>query len=124
RALSKTKKKQITRELNEKWMTAAVQRYHAEQARPLTEDKTRKGLREIAKEVEGECFQKTKKQIHIAPLTLLRRVKGGQSIGEFNANKSWLSAEETETIITYAVETAKRGFPLSHRPLREHAEEI
>lgn len=31
---------------------------------------------------------------------------------------------ETEAILSYAIELANRGFPLSHSRLREHAEEI
>lgn len=41
-----------------------------------------------------------------------------------NAEKSWLTAEETRVIIHYVVEVAACGFPLSHRRLKEHVDEI
>jgi hypothetical protein len=43
---------------------------------------------------------------------------------EFNAEKHWLSKEEEEVVLGFAEETAARGFPLSHRRLRDHVDQI
>ena len=51
-------------------------------------------------------------------------VKGGKSLSEFNAEKSWLTKEEAEVVIEYTLEQAACGFPLSHCHLKEHVEAI
>lgn len=43
---------------------------------------------------------------------------------QFNAEKRWLSEEEEKVVLGFAEETAARGFPLSHRRLREHVDAI
>lgn len=43
---------------------------------------------------------------------------------EANATWSWLTDEESEVVINYIMECGNRGFPLSHRRLREHINEI
>ena len=45
-------------------------------------------------------------------------------MAEFNAKKCLLLKEEEEVILGFAEETANRGFPLSHRRLREHTDSI
>ncbi|TFY67238.1 hypothetical protein EVJ58_g1758 [Rhodofomes roseus] len=106
-------------------MKIAIERYLAEQEKPNSDvDLRRKGARAICTEVEAECYETTNCHVKLSRSTLLRLAKGGRSITDFNAEKSWLNADETEAIISYAVELAKRGFPLSHRRIREHAEEI
>lgn len=71
RTLSDTKKMQNGRELQEKWMDEAVQRYLIDKEKPDT-DSTKKGLRTICAEVEAECFAKTKELIKLSKTTLDR----------------------------------------------------
>ena len=120
RALSKTKTKQIDSKLLDKYIKIAAERYNHERA---TEKKPR-GLRKICEEVEAECFRDTKKEIKLDKMTVSRRAKGRQNIREFNASKGWLTPAERELVIQFTIDTALRGFPLSHRRLKEHVDAI
>jgi hypothetical protein len=121
RPKSKTKQRQIKVEINEQWYEHAVKVYKAGQE---TEGKDRIGLRAVCERVEQECWENTKERIHLDRSTLQRRVKGGQSISSFNAEKSWLTAQEAEEVVVYAINLADRGFPLSHQRIKEHVNEI
>jgi hypothetical protein len=88
RPKSKTKQRQIKVEINEQWYEHAVKVYKAGQE---TIGKDPIGYRAVCEQVEQECWEKTKKKIHLDKTTLQRRVKGGQSISAFNAEKSWLT---------------------------------
>jgi len=57
-------------------------------------------------------------------MTIRRRAEGGRSIRESNAEKRWLSDAEEKVVVDYAIELANRAFPLSHRRLKEHVDEI
>ena len=119
-AISKAKEKQINSELLDKYVKIAAERYNYEQS---TEKKPR-GLRKICQEVEAECFQDTNKEISLDKTTVSRRAKGLRSMPEFNASKGWLTPAESELVIQFTVDTALRGFPLSHRRLKEHVDAI
>jgi hypothetical protein len=45
-------------------------------------------------------------------------------MAKFNAEKCLLLSEEVEIVLGFAEETAKWGFPLSHRRLAEHVNAI
>ncbi|KAI0730202.1 hypothetical protein C8Q72DRAFT_776678 [Fomitopsis betulina] len=114
--LSTTKKQQIQNDLEEEWTKKAVQKYLAKKGKPDT-DPMKKGLHVICTEIENKCFAAMKKIIKISKTTLAWRVEGGHSLGSFNAEKSWLDADEMEAILSYAIELANRGSPLSHKHL-------
>ncbi|KAI0372544.1 hypothetical protein BV20DRAFT_902031, partial [Pilatotrama ljubarskyi] len=78
----------------------------------------------ICREVETECFEKTKKIIKLSKTTVLERAKGRVSIRDFNGEKAWLTRDEEEVVVAFAIDTALRGFPLNHRRLKEHVDEI
>lgn len=119
RALSKTKQRQLHAQDAETWLQRAVELYLAEKDKPGGQ-----GLRSICKQVEEECFQATQKHITIHKSTLQRRARGGESKHEANADRAWLTPQETEIVLTYTINLADRGFPLSQRRLREHVNEI
>ena len=56
--------------------------------------------------------------------TLAWLVKGGITRTESNGRKSWLTKEEEDIVVNFAIETACCGFPLSPKRLQEHAEQI
>lgn len=56
--------------------------------------------------------------------TVYRLATGKQSIQDFNKSKAWLTKEESDIVIEFAIKTAAPGFPLSHRQLAEHVDEI
>lgn len=115
-------KKQLTRQEHDGIMADAVQLYKQELQKPLID--RRKGLRVICQEVSDAHFERKKRRIHLSHHTLNRLANGGVSISEHNAKKHWLTGEEENVIVLFAVEMAERGFPLSPRRLREHAEQI
>lgn len=100
-------------------MARAVEVYNDE-----VEKGSKKGLRQVCQQVMNECRDKTGRSITLNYNTLNERVKGRKSLGQSNSEKSWLSKEETDSVIEYALEVADRGFPLSHKRLKEHVDEI
>jgi hypothetical protein len=98
----------------------AVSRYRQE----LEKKDGKRGARKICEEVEIEYKNETGKSISLNHATIIRHANGGKPMAEFNAEKCLLSKEEEKTILGFMEETANRGFPLSHRRLREHAAAI
>ncbi|KIJ52066.1 hypothetical protein M422DRAFT_83078, partial [Sphaerobolus stellatus SS14] len=58
----------------------------------------------------------------VSSSTLQRRITGGISLIEFNASKCALSTEEEAMLLHYVLESADRGFPLTHRNVRQLAD--
>ncbi|KAJ7612437.1 hypothetical protein DFH06DRAFT_936683, partial [Mycena polygramma] len=108
----------------DEWMDRAVDRYHEEQARILAPKERRKGVRQICQMVEQEYKDETGKSISLSRSTVNRLVNGGATQSASNAAKSWLLEEEVETVICYAIEVASRGFPLTHRRLKDCVDDI
>jgi hypothetical protein len=77
-----------------------------------------------AQKLKTCVFKKTRKKIKLSYVTLLRRANGGRSIHEFNATKRWLTDAEEKVVSDYSLELAARGFPLSHKRLKEHVDEV
>ena len=110
--------KSIAKKQQEK---VAVERYRAELEKPVNE---RKGARRICEEVEVEHKVQTKRSIHLNHTAIIQHADSGKPLCEFNAEKCWLSNEEEEMVLQFSEETAARGFPLSHRQLHEHVNQI
>ncbi|KIJ70358.1 hypothetical protein HYDPIDRAFT_78831 [Hydnomerulius pinastri MD-312] len=100
RAKSITKKAQLSRIEKDKVMACAVAAYQAELAKPSGEPK--RSLRVVCQDREKEYLKETGQSITLNHNTLSNLAKGG----------------------TRLIEMAKRGFPLSHRRLKEHVDEI
>ncbi|KAI9449500.1 hypothetical protein BJY52DRAFT_1126723, partial [Lactarius psammicola] len=49
---------------------------------------------------------------------------GGVTLTQSNQQKSWLTAEEEETVVKFAIEVAQQGFPLSPQRLKDHCEAV
>lgn len=122
RAKSATKKRQDAREAHDDLMSKAVSAYRAELAKKP--GIKHRGLRTIAKDFEQMNFEATGNYIKLSHATLARLTAGKRSLAEMNAAKSWLSEEETKQVRAYIEEIGNRGFPLSHRRLQEHVDEI
>ncbi|KAJ8474688.1 hypothetical protein ONZ51_g7033 [Trametes cubensis] len=118
-ARSKAKAKTEDSELHEEWTNIAAQRYN--QARTSGQ---KSGARTIIREVEKECLERTKKRVRLSKTTVIARANGRESIQQFNASKAWLSSGEEDTVVAFAIDSALRGFPLNHRRLKEHVDEI
>ena len=122
RAKSMTKKKQIAREAHDGIMARAVEAYQAELAKePLQQHR---GARTICSDFQKLYYSETGKQIKLSHVTLIRLAAGGIPKSKSNSQRSWLTDEETNVVIDYIIEMGDRGFPLSHRRLKEHVDEI
>ena len=81
-------------------------------------------LRAVCTSVSNDYFTKTNIQIFLYHKTLSQLCQGGTTRTESNKKKSWLMESEQDIIVEYAIDIAHRGFPLSPKRLREHAEMI
>ena len=119
RAKSDTKKTQNARESYEDLKARAIKAYKVELAKA-----NGKGARTVAKDFVNLYKLETGMDIKLSYCTLIRGADGGRSRAEANAARSWLTDDETEVIIEYIGEVGNRGFPLSHRRLKEHVDQI
>ena len=120
RALSKTRKQQQDSELIQKYTSIAAIRYNDLRSTL----KKPPGAEMICREVEAQCFAETKNKIKLSGTTVRARADGRESIRDFNVTKRWLTPAEEETVVEFIVDTARRGFPLSHKRLKEHVDAI
>jgi hypothetical protein len=69
-------------------------------------------------------FTETGKHIKLCHMTLKCLSDGGMSRERANAERAWLLDSEVDIVIDFVVEMAHRGFPLSHKRLKEHVDSI
>lgn len=81
-------------------------------------------LKKICERVETEFFDETGQRVHLSDSTLSRRVKGGRSMEQAGEEMAWIGVSEGREVIAYIQECAGRGFPLNHKRIREHVNEI
>jgi hypothetical protein len=105
-------------------MAHAVALYLHERDKDLGAGQKRMSLRAVCQQVEGKYQVETGKTISLSHHTLRRLANGGKSKSLSNEAKGWLLPDEVEVVIRYAIEVANRGFPLTHRRLKEHVDEI
>ncbi|KAF9005351.1 hypothetical protein BDZ89DRAFT_904951, partial [Hymenopellis radicata] len=123
RAKSNTKKAQIDSQFVAEWRARAAEDYREQLALHAAGQKF-DGAEMVRQRWMKKCREETGKDILINKQTLINHAKGKPTRAQSNAQKSWLTAEETELVILYIIELGHRGFPLSHRRLKEHVEEI
>src|SRR5438876_2434812 len=98
-ALSEAVKKQKARNALNRRKQDAIATYQQQELKP---DDKKRSLRAIA-----EDYRMLKS-------TLSRLVKGGVSMSAFHASAQKLTPVEERVVIDFALESADRGFPLSH----------
>lgn len=121
RAKSNTKKTQLAREERDTLYARAVELYHNEQEKP---SKERMGLRKVCDEISRLHVLETGRRVDLSFVTLQRLANGGVSLTKFNATKSWLTADETEVLVSLIEEMGERGFPFDHVDIKNHTDEI
>lgn len=104
---SDAKKTQIKRESHDRAMARAVLAYKAEQAKGIGEKK--KALRTICDEVARDWQNETGNDVKLNYVTLSNLAKGGKTLSEFNAEKSWLEKGEKDVVIEYIWEMCEGG---------------
>lgn len=122
RAKSEAKKRQIARELENDLMARAVIAYKHELKK--TPAQRPKGARTICTDFENLCRLETGHSIKLSHTTMIRLANGGRTRTQANAARTWISKEEENVLIDYIIEVGNRGFPLSHKRLKEHVDEI
>jgi hypothetical protein len=120
-AASKTKAARITRTAHDDLMDQAEAAYRAEQ---LKLPKKRRGYRTICRDISAEHKCNTGTNIPLSYKTLERRVNGIPSLAKERTSRGWLKKEEIDIVIEYAIDCAKRGWPLSLARLKEHADKL
>ena len=123
RAKSQAAKSLEGLKLVEKYRRLAVDAYREEQA--SNKPGPKRGLSSFCKEFELLCLRETKQKITLHKSTVCRWVnQTSRPIHEFNKTKQLLTDGEENSVIDYAVDLARRGFPFSHERVKEHVNEI
>ncbi|KAJ3794295.1 hypothetical protein GGU11DRAFT_666382, partial [Lentinula aff. detonsa] len=97
----------------------AVTLYKNSQSSPNT-----LSLRKACKQAEEECFHEKKKKKILSSSALHRRIHGGRSHTEAKEEQHWLNNNEEAALVNEVIYWGDRGFPLHHKRLKEHADEI
>lgn len=84
----------------------------------------RKGARTICNDFEKLYHEETGGTIKLSYSTLLRLADGGRTKAQANASRSWLTEGEAQLVIKDALDASARGWPLTHKMLKEHVDEI
>lgn len=119
RAKSELEKSLIARCAHDDLMSRAVNAYNLELKKPYHQ---RHGLRRVCLDFEKLNYEATGTYIKLSHATLRRLADGGKTSSEAQADRAWLTAAETDVVINFIIEMADRGFPLSHRRLKEHVD--
>jgi hypothetical protein len=115
------KKQQRGAKFEEEWTLRAAQIYQEGQGSssgPLL------SLQGALERVKQECLAQTGKIVSLNTSRIHRWVQGGKSRREAADDRSWLTPDETNIVIDFTIECGNRGFPLSHRRLKEHVDQI
>lgn len=125
RAKSKEEKRREYVSVKEKWMERAVEAYQSQDnGNQDGNNAKRKGMLWICMEMSKRCWEEDNVEIHLDKQTLSRRLQGTKNQAKSNAEKGWLSEEEEEVIVDFAISVANQGFPLSRKRIQEHVEEL
>lgn len=113
-AHSAKRKHRINPKVKDELYEHAVERYQH----------TDSGARKVCEDIEDEHFSMTGEVVTLSHTTVLRLSHGGIRLSQFNSGKCALGSEEQDEVIEYLIDLAYRGFPLSHRRLREVVDAI
>jgi len=122
-AKSKAQKNFDVAQLKEDMMSRALTAYRAILDGP-NKGKPGYGLRKVCDDYQRICYEETGIRIKLSTTTLTKRSDGRRSRSEAQAERQWLTPVEETVIVDFMIEMAARGWPLSHRRLKEHAELI
>lgn len=97
----------------------AVQLWQLEHSKPKP-----LSLKDICERIKKEYFDETGQHVNLSDSTLERRTKGGRSMEQAGEETAWLGGAEVKEVIGYMQECSGRGFPLNHKRIKEHVDEI
>ncbi|RPD71537.1 hypothetical protein L226DRAFT_429864, partial [Lentinus tigrinus ALCF2SS1-7] len=104
-------------------MNTAVSLYRKNSELPKSQQQS---LRTVCTEVSTAHHDETGEWIPLDKSTL-RRLSADpsyQTLGQFNEEKGWLLEAEANHVVEYVIQLADRGFPLSHRRLKEVVDDL
>ncbi|KAJ3831622.1 hypothetical protein F5878DRAFT_494480, partial [Lentinula raphanica] len=125
-AKSETLKAREISEVMDTLYARAVELYRAEHIPGTTLDKKPLSYQKCCDEITAQFQQETGKlpPKPLSTTTLDRLYKGGIPKSVSNASRGWLTNAESAMVIRYALEMAKRGFPLTHELLKVEVDSI
>lgn len=111
------------RKLHDQLMKQAVALYRGNSTLPKDKHIS---LRTACTEISTRHQRDTGQWIDLDKTTLSRLAAnpGYRTLSDFNAEKGWLTAEESEKVVELAIELAHRGFPLNHVRLKELVDDL
>lgn len=121
RPKSTAEKAMLNKQEHDDLMGRAVEAYLTELEKPY---RGRRGLRTICRDFEQIYFDEKGVCIHLSFATLGRLADGRLTRSEANEHRRWLTPIEDDIIVAFSIEIGARGFPLSHRRLKEHVDRI
>ncbi|KZP13126.1 hypothetical protein FIBSPDRAFT_683545, partial [Athelia psychrophila] len=121
---SDSKKRQIARETKNDLMARAIVMIQYRHELTKTPVQHPKGARTVCTDFENLYRLETGLTVKLSHTTLIRLAQGGRARTDAVANRSWVMKEEEQVLIDFIGEIGNRGFPLSHRRLKEHVDEI
>jgi len=121
KALSLSQRRRAARATLDELYKRATAAYIAEQKKPKPQ---RRSARQICNTISTAHKALTGDEFRLTHSTVLRHAKGGCSCVKFHEELQATLPEEDEKLVAYIMELADRGFPLSYKRLKEHAEEI
>jgi hypothetical protein len=107
KAKSQELKKQILRQEVDVLKAYAVKIYLEEQHRSLPPGEKKRSLHQICNNTSDAHFAAIGRSIPLDHNTLLHHAKGGVTLTQSNRKKSWLTVEENENIVQFAIEMAQ-----------------
>lgn len=116
RAKSIAQKTTETIAITERYMETAMEIYRMEQMKIGA----KMGLVAVCRYTEKLCQEENGVEIRLSKSSLERRLKGVKSQARSNAEKGWLTEEESDTVIQFAIDMANEGWPLSKGRLVAH----
>ena len=118
-AKSELEKSLIAKCAHDDLMSHAVNAYSLELKQPYHQQH---GLHRVCLDFEKLNYEATGTSIKLSHATLRRLADGGKTSSEAQADWAWLTAAETDVVISFIIEMADHSFPLSHHWLKEHVD--
>jgi len=122
RAKSTAEKDIIDKREHDALMSRAVIAYLAELKKP--DHRVRRGLRKICKDFQLLYYEEKGVRIPLSFVTLGRLADGGLRREEAHELCCWLTPIEEDVVVNFIVEMGERGWPLSHRRIKEDVDRI
>ncbi|KAG9101529.1 hypothetical protein FS749_006099 [Ceratobasidium sp. UAMH 11750] len=124
RAKSLQKRRVQFSDEREQLIQEVLTRYKTRPMRTIGGRTRPKGLRVLCAEVSDEHAAATGRRIHLSHSTLAHRAKGRKSRKAAREAQAHLTKPEAEMVCAFVIDTARKGYPFSHKRLEEHINKL